>query len=209
MFRSFSKPVKWIPEGVVTAEIAYEDERESYSDIRVDGKHPAEVPVTADADYVHFSNKAWSTGDFKTLSHCVFSELADADFRKAGTEQSKGETLVVYEFSGGRSSGCIGVTFKSQVIYPAYKGSMKVKAQTGEVVHVELGATEIPAAFPLDRAERSVDFGVVRVGGAEYLLPTTAYWFGCFRNSYSCFLNRIDFRDYRRFEVDSTVMFGN
>ena len=210
MFGSSSKPVKWIPDGVVTLEVAYEEERESYSGIRVDGKQLADAPATADAAYMHSSwNKAWSTGDFKTLSHCVFSELADADFRKTGTEKSNGETLVVYEFSGKRSSGCIGVTFKSQITYPAYKGSMKVRAKTGEVLHVELSASEIPSAFPLDRAERSVDFRTVQIGGAEYLLPTTAYWFGCFRNSYACFLNRIDFRDYRRFEVDSSVMFGN
>ena len=85
---------------------------------------------------------------------------------------------------------------------------MKVRAQTGEVLHVELGATEIPAAFPLDRAERSVDFRTVRIADTEYLLPATAFWFGCFRNSYSCFLNRIDFRDYRRFQADSTLLVG-
>ena len=207
MFGSTAKPVKWIPDGVVTAEIAYEDDRESYGDIRVNGRRPASAPPTADDDYMRSLNKAWSTGDFKTLSHCVLSELADSDFRKAHSEQSNGETLVVYEFSGRRSSGCIGVNYKSQIMYPAYKGLMKVREQTGEVIHVEVAAADIPEAFPLDRAERSVDFETVRIGAERYLLPATAYWFGCFRNSYSCFLNRIDFRDYRRFEADSKVLF--
>jgi hypothetical protein len=208
LFKSFSKPVKWIPDGVVSAEIAYEGDRESYTDIHIDGKQPIDAPETADPDYMRSLNRAWSTGDFEAISHCVLSELADSDFRKTGTEQSKSGTLATYEFNGRRSSGCIGVNFRSQVAYPAYKGSMKVRAQTGEVLHVELGATEIPAAFPLDRAERSVDFATVRIGDTEYLLPTTAYWFGCFRNSYSCFLNRIDFRDYRRFQADSTLLIG-
>jgi hypothetical protein len=207
MFRSTSKPLKWVPDGVVTSEVAYEDDREAYSDLTLNGKQLSGAPETVNADFMRSMDKAWSTGDFKTISHCVFDELADSDFTPAGTTQSNGETLAVFDFRGRRSSGCIGVNFRSEITYPAFKGSLQVRPQTGELLHVELEATEIPQAFPLDRAERSVDFSLVRIGAANYLLPKTAYWFGCFRNTYSCFLNRIDFRDYRRFTADSTVQF--
>lgn len=207
MFKSTSKPLKWVPDGVVTDEVAYEDDREDYSGLAVNGKPLLTAPATVTSDFMSSMDKAWSTGDFKTLSHCVFSELADADFTPAGTMQSNGETLDVFDFRGHRSSGCIGINFRSEITYPAFKGSMQVRPQTGEILHVELEAVEIPQAFPLDRAERSVDFAAVRIGSAGYLLPKTAYWFGCFRNTYSCFLNRVDFRDYRRFEADSTVQF--
>lgn len=209
LFHSVSKPIKWIPDDVVAAEISYEDEHESYGDIRIDGKRPGNAPATADADYMRSLDKAWSTGDFETLSHCVFSELADADFQKVRTEHSDRGDLAVYEFMRPRPSICIGVLFKSEIAYPAYKGLMKISAQTSEVVHVELEATNMPAAFPLDRAERSADLQQIEIGGAQYPLPVTAYWFGCFRNSYSCFLNRMDFRDYRVFEANSTVQFGD
>lgn len=208
MFRSTSKPVRWIPDGVVTAEIAYEEDRESYTDLKINGKQPMSAPVTVDSDFMRSMDKAWSTGDFKTISHCIFSELADSDFSAAGTERSNGQTLLIYDFHGRRSSACVGINFRSQISYPAFKGSMKV-GQNGEIFHVELEAVDIPAAFPLDRAERSVDFAAVRIGATDYLLPQTAYWFGCFRNTYACFLNRVDFRDYRRFGADSTVKFGN
>ena len=158
---------------------------------------------------MHSLGKAWSTGDFKTLSHCVFSELEDSDFSKVRTEHGEVGDLVVYEFSHGSPSTCISVLFRSQVVYPGYKGLLKVRTQTREATHVELEAADMPPAFPLDRAERSADFGTIGIGGEQYLLPTTAYWFGCFRNSYSCFLNRMDFRDYRRFEAKSTVRFGD
>lgn len=206
MFKSTSKPLKWVPDGVVTDEVAYEDDREAYSGLTLNGKQLPGAPQTVNSDFMGSMDKAWSTGDFKTISHCVFDELADSDFTSAGTTQSNGETLEVFDFRGHRSSGCIGINFRSEITYPAFKGSMRVR-QTGELLHVELEATQIPAAFPLDRAERSVDFSVVRIGASSYLLPKTAYWFGCFRNTYSCFLNRIDFRDYRRFEADSSVQF--
>ena len=207
LFHSTSKPIKWIPDSVVAAEVAYEEERESYSDIHIDGKRPVNAPETGSSEYMRSLDKAWSTGDFETISHCVFSELEDSDFHKVRTEHRDDGDLLTYEFTGQRSSGCVGLKFKSQIAYPAYKGSLKVRAQTREVLHVELQATEIPKAFPLDVAERSVDLGHVRIGGEQYLLPTTGYWFGCFRGSYSCFMNRMDFRDYRRFEADSIVRF--
>jgi hypothetical protein len=208
MFHSTDKKVKWVPNGVIAAEVAYEGERETYSEIQVDGKRPSNAPQVADVDYMRSFNNAWSTGDFETLAHCVFAGLEDSDFHKTGTEHSDAGDLVIYEFAGSRASTCVAVLSQSQIAYPSYRGSFKVKPLTQEVVHVELEATDMPKAFPLDRAERSVDFGVVTIGKEQYLLPTTGYWFGCYRNSYSCFLNRVDFHDYRHFSSDSVLRFA-
>jgi hypothetical protein len=207
MFHSNTKKVKWIPNGVIATEVAYEGGREQYSEIQVNGKRPATAPATGDADYMRSFNNAWSSGDFETISHCVFSGLADSDFHKTGTERDADGELAIYEFAGGRASTCVAVRSESQVAYPSYKGSLKVRTETQDVVHVELEATDMPGGFPLDRAERSVDFTAVHVGSEQYHLPTTGYWFGCYRNSYYCFLNRVDFRDYRHFKSDSIVRF--
>jgi hypothetical protein len=207
LFHSTSKPIRWIPEGVVSAEIEYEDGSEVYSNIRINGRRPPTAPDTADPEYMKSLDKAWSTGDFESIAHCVFSELMEGDFQKPAREHKEGRDIVRYEFNGRRSSGCIGVLYRSEVAYPAYKGMLEADSQTGELLHIEIEATDMPAGFPMDRAERSMTFRKVQVGPKEYLLPATAYWFGCFRNSYSCFLNRIDFRNYRRFESETTVRF--
>ena len=207
MFHSSTKAVKWVPNGVIAAEVAYEGRDEEYSEIQVNGKRPPTAPTIADSEYMRSFNNAWSSGDFETISHCVFAGLQDSDFHKAGTERDAQDELAVYEFSGSRASTCVAVRSESQVAYPSYKGSLKVRTQTGDVVHVELEATNMPSGFPLDRAERSVDFGPVRVGTEQYLLPTTGYWFGCYRDSYNCFLNRMDFQNYRHFKSDSVVRF--
>jgi hypothetical protein len=208
MFHSTTKNVKWVPNGVIAAEVAYEGKQESYSEIQVDGKRPANAPLTGDAEYMRSFNNAWSTGDFESIAHCVFSGLDDSDFHAAETGHASDGDLVVYEFSGGRASTCVAVKSASQIAYPSYRGSLKIKPQTAEVVHVELEAIDMPMGFPLDRAERSVDFGAVQIGTEQYLMPTTGYWFGCYRNTYACFLNRVDFRNYRRFSSDSTVRFS-
>jgi hypothetical protein len=208
MFHSTSKNVKWVPNGVITTQVAYEGQDEQYSDIQVNGKRPATAPATADSEYMRSFNNAWSSGDFESIAHCVFDGLQDSDFHQAASEHDADGELSVYEFVGGRASTCVAVRSETQVAYPSYKGSLKVRKQTGDVVHVEVEATNIPQGFPLDRAERSVDFEPVRIGPEQFLLPTTGYWFGCYRNSYNCFLNRLDFREYRHFESDSTVRFA-
>jgi hypothetical protein len=207
MFHSSTKKAKWIPNGVITAEISYEG-KEAYSEILVDGKRPANAPASGDADYMRSFNNAWSSGDFESIAHCVFDGLEDSDFHKAETEHGDQGDLVVYEFAGNRASTCIGVRSETQVAYPSYRGSLKVNAKTGDVVHAELEAIDVPKGFPLDRAERSVDYGLVQIGTERYLLPATGYWFGCYRNTYLCFMNRMDFRDYRRFSSDSVVRFA-
>lgn len=207
MFHSTSKKVKWVPNGVIAAEIAYEGGQESYSEIQVNGKRPADAPANADSDYMRSFHNAWSTGDFESLAHCVFSGLDDSEFHPTSTEHHPDGDLAVYEFAGGRASTCVAVRSGAQVAYPSYKGLLKISLKSKNVVHVELEATDLPKAFPLDHAERSVDFEFDQIGSAQHLLPKTAYWFGCYRNSYSCFLNRVDFRNYREFSSDSVVRF--
>jgi hypothetical protein len=195
---------------VVAAEMAYDGEREWYSDVRIDGRRPNSLPLMADANNIqHALDKAWSSGEFKTITHCVFSELGDSDFHRAGTESTDAGEVAVYAFAKEGPSTCMSVLFRSQMVYPAYKGILNVYIQTQTVIHIELQAKEMPLDFPLDRAERSSDLSTVGIGDERYLLPTAAYWFGCFRNTFSCFLNRIDFRNYRRFEAKSSIRFDD
>ena len=210
LFHSNWTPLTWVLYDVVSAEIAYEEGRESYSDIRINSNGSAATPAPADLDqYMRTSGKAWSTGDFSDTLHCVFAGSKDSDFHKIRAEHGDQGDVMVYEFTGLPAMSCVGVIVNSQIVYPAYHGLLKVSAETQEVLHVELEAKDIPFAFPIDRAERSIDFDIVRIGEEQYLLPVTAYWFGCYQESYSCFLNRIDFRGYRRFETKSIIRFEN
>ena len=114
--------------GVIAAEIAYEGEQETYSEIRVDGKRPANAPLSGDADYMRSFNNAWSTGDFENLAHCVFAGLEDSDFHKTGTEQSDVGDLAIYEFTGSRASTCVSVLSQSEIAYPSFRGAFKSEA---------------------------------------------------------------------------------
>jgi hypothetical protein len=75
-------------------------------------------------------------------------------------------------------------------------------------MRIEMGARQLPQEFPLDTVESSVDYGAVRLGEGEYLLPVRAETLSCQRGTSYCSRNTIDFRNYHRFEADSSVTFG-
>jgi len=58
MFHSTDKKAKWVPNGVIAAEVADEGGREAYSEIQVDGKRPANAPPIGDAEYMRSFNNA-------------------------------------------------------------------------------------------------------------------------------------------------------
>jgi hypothetical protein len=61
--------------------------------------------------------------------------------------------------------------------------------------------------FPLDTAETVVEFGRVRIGGQEYLLPVHAESLSCERGTSNCSRNAIDFRNYHKYDASSNILY--
>jgi len=208
-FVSSSRPPAWNPNGVVTAEVRYRDGGESQHNVQIDGRSQPE-PLHEDdlADRIRESGKPGSLGEFGSLLSCVFSPYAMANFRFLRTDQIGTHDVLVYSLSIDRRNSCFGVLAGSQVAYPTWQGSVSVDNSSRDVIRLEMEAIDIPAEFPYDRAERRIDYGRVKIGSADYQMPVDAYWFGCYRGTYQCWMNRIGFQDYRQFKTDSIIRFG-
>jgi len=63
----------------------------------------------------------------------------------------------------------------------------------------------VPDNFPLDTIEWVVDYAPVRIGGQQYVLPVHAENLACWRGSFRCSKNTIDFRNYKKFTSESQV----
>jgi hypothetical protein len=58
--------------------------------------------------------------------------------------------------------------------------------------------------------ESATDYQYVRLGGTQqYLLPVHSETLSCQRGTSLCAKNTIDFRNYRKFEGQSTITFGD
>jgi hypothetical protein len=96
----------------------------------------------------------------------------------------------------------------SQSINPAYQGSVWIDPESARVLRIELQARALPHEFPLDTVESSVDYGQVYIGGQQFLLPIHAENLACERGTPNCSHSVIDFRNYHKFDANSTVLFG-
>lgn len=207
-FLSSTRPPSWKANGVVTAEVRYLDGGESQHNVRIDGRPQPEALYEDElADRIRESGKAGSIGEFGAVLSCIFSPYAMTNFHYLTMEHTGSHTALVYSLSIDHRNSCFGVLSGSQVAYPRWQGSIAVDKNSQDVIRLELEATDIPAEFPYDRAERRIEYGRVKIGSAYYQMPISAYWFGCYRATYDCWMNRIEFHDYGQFKTDSTIRF--
>jgi len=91
---------------------------------------------------------------------------------------------------------------------PAYRGSVWIDKQTGDVLRIEMQAKEIPEAFPEISVETAVDYDSIRLGTPEqFLLPVHSEALSCWRGSNDCQRNVIEFRNYHKFTGESNIEF--
>lgn len=193
------KPANWQALDVVTMNLVYENGREDYRDILVNGKPKKSLEE---------SGGAWSTGEFGTVLIDIFSPATGADFVFRRDTRISGVAAKVYDFSVTRENSHWSVKTGSQSFDPPYKGSLWIDPKTGRVLRIEMQAHGFPSSFPLDTAESAVDYQYIRLGDTkQYLLPVHAETLTCQRGTSYCSKNTIDFRNYHKYSGESTITF--
>ncbi len=192
----------WDAIDVVTADVAYENGRESYKNIKIGNKS-----VGGSMDQLP---GARSTGEFSTLLEVLMNPATGAAFRKDGQDTIRGRTAWVYKFEVRRERANWRIEGNSQLYYPAYRGSVWIDKETARVLRVEQEARGMPSLFQFDTVESSTDYDFVRLGTPEqFLLPVEAEVLSCERGTSNCSRNKIEFRNYRKFGAESSISFGD
>jgi hypothetical protein len=192
----------WTALDIVTADVAYEDGKESYKNIKVGNKL-----VNKGMDEI---GGASSTGEFSTILEDLLSPATAPIFRKSGTDTIHGRATFVYTFEVPRERSHWRVETASQLYYPAYRGSLWIDKQTSRVLRIEMQSRNMPILFPFDTTESAVDYDFVRLAIPEpFLLPVDAEVLSCVRGSSNCSRNKIEFRNYRKFGSESSITFDN
>jgi hypothetical protein len=200
-YESNSRPTSFHVLDVVGADVVYENGKEDYRNITVDGR-PADKSVE--------QTGAWSTGEFGTLLIDLFAPATAADFHPNGEDRIAGVTAKVYTFDVKRENSNWILHFGSQTYQPAYSGTTWIDPRTARVLRVELEARNLPSDFPTDHVESAVDYQYVRLGGTQdYLLPVHAATLSCQRGTTFCSKNNIDFRNYHKYTGESSIQFGD
>lgn len=189
----------WQAVDIVTADLTYQDGRESYKNIKIGNKSTDksmdEIPGTR------------STGEFSTLLEQLFENGA-AKFRPAGQETIHNRSAYVYSFEITRELSRWRIEAPSQLYYPATKGSVWIDKETSRVLRIEQQGKGMPALFPFDTIETTADYDFIRLGtSGPYLLPSEAEVLSCQRGTSICSRNKIEFRNYKKFGAESSITF--
>jgi hypothetical protein len=200
-YESETSPPSWHDVDVVTTDLVYDQGKENYRNIMVNGK-PTTKPLE--------ETGAWSTGEFGTLLIDLFSPATNAEFHFLRDGRTSGVDAKIYNFSVRRENSHWDIHFGSQAYTPAFEGSTWIDPKTGRVLRIEIEAKGLPTGFPSDHVESATDYAYVRLGDTQqYLLPTHAEILSCQRGSNYCSRNTIDFRNYHKYTGESSIQFGN
>jgi hypothetical protein len=89
-----------------------------------------------------------------------------------------------------------------QQIVAAYKGKVYIDQTMMGVVRLSF-ALDLPIAFPVHSSATNVEYGPTKIAGKEYMLPIHSEV--RMTDATRVFVNRIDFKNYQKFVVESTI----
>ncbi len=194
-----SRSEGWQPVDVVTAKVIYEDGKERYQEITVGGKRTSKSMLDLGG--------STSTGEFASTLQSLFSPRSQTDFKFVQSTTIGSTPATIYDFKVALPNSDWFIKVGGQALKPAYSGSVWIDKSTAEVRRIEMQADKIPQDFPLDSVQWAVDYDVVRLGTASFLLPVHAENLSCQRGTSICSKNAVDFRDYHKYSGESTVTF--
>ena len=198
-YQSDRPKASWQALDVVTADVTYQDGRESYKNIKI-GNKTTDKPM----DQIEGTR---STGEFSTLLEQIFAGGA-ARFKPGGQDTIHNRPAYRYSFEIARELSRWRIETPSQLYYPAIKGTVWIDKETSRVLRIEQQGRAMPALFPFDTVETSADYDFIRLGtSGPYLLPVEAEVLSCVRGTSICSRNKIEFRNYRKFGAQSDITF--
>jgi len=190
----------WDPLDIVTADVAYEDGKETYKNIKVGNK-----AVNKNMEDIEGTR---STGEFASILDDLLNPATGATFRRTGTDTIHGRATIVFKFDVPRERSHWAIQAPAQLYYPAYSGSIWIDKQSFRVLRLEQQARSMPLLFPFDTVETATDYDFVRLATTDpFLLPVDAEVLSCIRGSRMCVRNKIEFRNYRKFGATSDITF--
>ena len=174
-----------------------------------------------------------SSGEFGSILAQPFAGRAAFAWRR--WETWDGKRVAVVGYSVRLAGSAVTVSWCSQddvqglerlSQQAAFRGEMSVDPATGAILRVTQQAVDLPTEFPVRHAWTVVEYLPVELGGGSFLLPARSLSFmEALRllpkpwglghvggvppagRSYAHYLNRLKFRDYRRFTAESNLVF--
>jgi len=150
-------------------------------------------------------------GEFGSLLLGAFDPSSSADFqwKESSTVRKRQAAVYTYRIARANSHYIVGhrdADGKMVEAAAGYHGEVALDSETSRVLRLTATADDIPKDSRIFQSSVDVDYDFVDVAGHSYLLPTRSN--SHMEKSYRQISNVVNFVDYRKFEVDSSIDFG-
>jgi hypothetical protein len=191
---------EWKSQDTMSEVVRYLDGKEDRQLIEVNG-------ARTDADRSSLAG-ALSNGEFGNLLKAVFGEKPQASFTWTQTAFIDGVRCEVFAFHVDRKHSQFLLSTKDGhwSIAAAYGGTVYVDAATFNIRRLMVEALDIAKDFPIRGSRFTFEYGYVRVGDADYLLPVSGV-VEVAEGRKSRVKNEVQFRDYHRLGSQSSVKY--
>jgi hypothetical protein len=196
---SDSEP-RWTALDTLTIKLSYFEQKEDYKLILVNN-------TLTTQDYGTLGGST-TTGDFGSMMREIFEPASQAHFEWDHWGTLRGRRVLAFSYRVAQSRSQWHIVYEKKMdIVPAYHGLVYVDKETHEVMRVTLEAENIPAGFPIHRADTVLDYDFQQLSGKTFLLPlksttimsTSEYWTK----------NDEEFRVYRKYSAESDIKFDS
>ena len=122
-------------------------------------------------------------------------------------EDLRGRSLAVFEYSVDLKHSTLSLALGGlgRQFVP-YRGLIYADPKSGEVWRITNTPFNIPDAVATKSITTTIDYGSVDINNRHFVLPLTASTL--LDTGHSNILNKIEFREYRKFDAESKITFA-
>jgi hypothetical protein len=179
-------------------ELIFEDGKERYQRLETNG---------VKADTAPTEDKGISSrNEFGSLLRGLFDPDVAATYHWAGRSMALGVLCQVFEFEVSRAKSNFVLHAGTSVASVAYTGHVFIDEETGMVRRLTIQGIGLAKDFGLQSPSLSLDYGMVKIGEKDYLLPLRSTL--QLRQAKVFVRNERVFRGYRKFQADSQIKYA-
>jgi hypothetical protein len=179
-------------------ELVFEGGKERYQRLETNGVKAETAPVE--------NTGISSRNEFGSLLRGLFDPDVAAAYHWAGRSMALGVLCQVFEFEVSRKKSNFVLHYGQSVEAAAYTGRVFIDEDTGLVRRLTIQGTGLTKEFALQSPALSLDYGSVKIGEKDYLLPLRSTL--QLRQAKVFVRNETVFRGYRKFQAESQIKFA-
>ncbi|HEX4771544.1 MAG TPA: hypothetical protein VH351_11965 [Bryobacteraceae bacterium] len=192
--------------GDILAKVQYNEGQEKYDVYSVHGQYRETNMMDVG------TGGAISTGEFGSMMREIFEPASEAEFSWDHWGKLRGQKMAVFHYSIDVAHSKFTIAYGShetgeQRIYTAYEGLVYADENTREISRITFHAVNIPKSFPVHNTNETLDYGLTDISGQKFTVPLMARLF--MEGIDGRTENQIEFRNYRKFGVESGIVFGD